>query len=135
MNATTIKVKDSTAAVADTGATLFNTKYLSGGFYRDELDIAVRATGGTCYLVVDNEYTPGQDVDVWLSSDGEGGRDGGDVEKYVWALPESLAISAGAATTVVQNFVYLSITPSHYLLSSRGFCFIFKRNVFSVRKF
>jgi len=97
-----------TAKVADSSTRDFNSLFLSGGFYRDELDIAVRATGGTCYLVVDNQYTPGQDVDVWLSSDGEGGRDGGDVEKYVWALPESLAISAGSATTLTENFVYLT---------------------------
>lgn len=93
---------------ADSGSTNFNPLFLSGGFYRDELEIKVRATDGTCYLVVDNEYSAGQDIDIWLSSDGEGGRDGGDVEKYVWALPDSIAISAGAATTVVENFIYLT---------------------------
>lgn len=95
-------------ARADSGVTNFNPLFLSGGFFRDELSVVVRATEGTCYLVIDNQYTPAQDVDVWLSSDGEGGRDGGDVELYLWALPDSIAISAGSATTVTENFVYLT---------------------------
>jgi hypothetical protein len=102
---------DTTSAVipkADSTSASFNPLYLSGGFWRDRLTFVVRADNGTCYLVVDNKYTASQDVDVWLSSDGSGGRDGGTVEMYLWAMPDSIALTAGTATTLEENFVYLT---------------------------
>ncbi len=120
MNAIEIKVKDSTAAVADTGATLFNTKYLSGGYLRKELSLVARADGGTCYLVIDNKYSAGQGMDIWLSSDGEGGWDGGDVEKYIWALPDSVGLTAGNHNTVAENYVYLTYNGGSPALKRHG---------------
>ncbi len=107
VNAIEIKVKDSTAAIADSSAFNFNPLYWGGGFWRDKLSVAVRSTAGTAYCIVDNEHTPGQSVDLWLSSDGQAGLDGGNVQKYVWAMPESLALSAGTDETVQTNNVYV----------------------------
>ena len=95
-------------AIADSGLANFNPLFLSGGFWRDRMTFTVRADNGTAYLVVDNKHTAEQDIDVWLSSDGSAGRNGGNVQKYIWAMPDSIALTAGTVTTVVTNFVYFT---------------------------
>lgn len=104
------------ASNADTGVVAFNPLFLSGGFWRDELDILVRTWSGTAYLIVDNNYSAGQDIDLWLSSDGEAGRDGGDVQRYTWAMPESTILTAGTATTLISNYVYVTYNTGSPLL-------------------
>lgn len=96
-----------TAKVADSSTRNFNALFFGGGYWDNEVSVAVRATAGTAYIIVDNKYSPGEVIELWLSSDGEGGLDGGDLQKYNWAMPDSVSLSAGTATSVQGNCVYV----------------------------